>query len=637
MATAKESLIDLECRRKQLEDAVAHLRKSLQHWQTWEAEYEGLKEEILGLGNDPSMENLKAVGVDFGGVLLTELGIQEIKRLLENAGGERRSVGQVVGLLSRRIDYVQDNVKTLFKQLQAAEDRLGALEVVNHPEAQSKEGLPLTEITEELDEDGNVISSSISTPGESSKQVVEALRKAGVKDLPISRPPEGVTPSLPGEATVHNSNKPPDTTYEPKETRNSTEVTEKRQSNLPDSVSKSVDTSEPQRKKVVSFAKDAKVDVLESPTLSHLTTTTKPPPAKHGGILPLDNISRKADIVPDIQDADDAHEYTDGPPAESPEDAALRRQMLQYSMNEVGAIVAEMDLEESDSMTDYSEEPDEELGSETDEEEDQYGRTTRRVISDDYRRQMLELERKLNAQMLENVGPNPDFPALEDVGHRATIAETDSQQEIWSGTEQNKSKAKKGVRFAESLDISEVPPRTASSQLLTNNMSSAPTPIANLIIERAPSNTAKPRTTSSKQRQSEFKTAQETELPPPANQNNPANTYPPNTNTLAPPATTSSQRTTARQAPTGPPGLTIAPTLIERPSLLSSAPPPDEHDPALMQQSLATEYHRLRNRQIQRSGGFLAHEDEEPASTRLDDLSQPPAKRVSLFKRARLG
>ena len=52
---------------------------------------------------------------------------------------------------------VQDNVETLFKQLQAAEDRLEALEVMNHPKAQSEEGLPLTEITEELDEDGNVI------------------------------------------------------------------------------------------------------------------------------------------------------------------------------------------------------------------------------------------------------------------------------------------------------------------------------------------------------------------------------------------------------------------------------------------------------------------------------------------------
>ena len=58
MNTAMESLVDLERRRKQLEDAVAHLRKSLQHWQTWEAEYEGLKEEILGLGKDPPIQNL---------------------------------------------------------------------------------------------------------------------------------------------------------------------------------------------------------------------------------------------------------------------------------------------------------------------------------------------------------------------------------------------------------------------------------------------------------------------------------------------------------------------------------------------------------------------------------------------------
>ncbi|MCJ1431840.1 hypothetical protein MMC27_001195 [Xylographa pallens] len=634
MAAAKESLLDLECRRKQLEDAVAHLRKSLQHWQTWEAEYEELKEEILGLGKDPPMQNLKAVGVDFGGDLLTELDIQEIKRLLENAGGEQRSAGQVVGLLSRRIDYVQDNVKTLFKQLKAAEDRLEALEVVIHPEAQNEEGLPLTEITEELDEDGNVISSSISTPGESSKQVVEALRKAGVKDLPILGQPEAVTLSLPGDATIHSSKGPPGQTYPPKETRTSTEVTEKRKSNLPDSVSKLADTFEPQRKKVVSFAQDAKVDVLESPVRSNMTTTKKPSTTNHIG--PQDTITRKADIVPDIQDADNAHAYPNGPPAESPEDAALRRQMLQYSMNEVGAIVAEMDLEESDSMTDYSEEADEEPGSETDEEEDQYGRTTRRVISDDYRRQMLELERKLNAQMLENVGPNPAFPTFEDVGHRPTSAETNPQQELSSGKEPNKPRAKKGVRFAESLDISEAPPRTASSQPLTT-APSALTPIANLIVERAPSNTAKPRTTSSKQRQSKFKTAQESKTPSTANQNNPTNTSPPKTSTLALPPTTSSQRPLPRQAPTGPAGLTLAPTLIERPSAPPSAPPPDELDPALMQQSLATEYHRLRNRMIQRSGGFLAHEDEEPASVPLDDPSQPPAKRVSLFKRARLG
>ncbi|MCJ1377346.1 hypothetical protein MMC17_000441 [Xylographa soralifera] len=632
MATAKDGLIDLARPRKQLEDDVARLFKFLQHWQTWEAEYEGLKEEILGLGKDPPIQNLKDLGVDFGGVLLTE---PEIKRLLEDAGGQQRSAGQVLGLLSRRVDYVQDNVKTLIKQLTIAEDKLEAIDVSIHPEARSEEGLPLTEITEELDEDGNVISSSITTPGDSSKQVVEALRKAGVKDLPIPSPPKVDTPYSAGESTSLGLSRPPDTAYRPKKSKK----TEKRKSNLPDSSLSSGETFQLQRKKVVSFAQEAKVDVLKSQTRSHLNTTKKPSTSttSYNENLPHDTTPGKAEIVPDIQDADDAHEYIDSVPAEAAEDAALRRQMLQYSVNEVGAIVAEMDLEESDSMTDYSEDTDEEYGSEADEEEDQYGRTTRRVISDDYRRQMLELERKLNAKVLENVGPNPEIPALENVSCGTVSVEVNPQEETSSSMKPNKPKPKKGVRFAESLDISEVSPRTVSSRPPTD-MSSASTPIADLVVERAPSNTAKPSTKAPKKRQSKFKIAQQDRNPNPANQNNPTNNSSTDTTNLAPPPPESSQRPLSRQVPTGPPGLTHAATLIERPSAPSSAeaPPPDEFDPALMQQSLTTEYHRMRNRMIQRSGGFLANED-EPATTPLEDASQPPGKRVSLFKRARLG
>ena len=50
-SVVRNSLVDLEYYRLRLEENVAKLRKSVQHWQTWEAEYEGLKEEILGLGN----------------------------------------------------------------------------------------------------------------------------------------------------------------------------------------------------------------------------------------------------------------------------------------------------------------------------------------------------------------------------------------------------------------------------------------------------------------------------------------------------------------------------------------------------------------------------------------------------------
>ena len=47
----KENFIDLERHRLRLEENVAKLRESLQHWQTWEAEYEGMKEEIEGLSD----------------------------------------------------------------------------------------------------------------------------------------------------------------------------------------------------------------------------------------------------------------------------------------------------------------------------------------------------------------------------------------------------------------------------------------------------------------------------------------------------------------------------------------------------------------------------------------------------------
>jgi unconventional prefoldin RPB5 interactor 1 len=54
----KDSFIDLERHRVRLEENVAKLQKALQHWQTWDAEYEGLKEEILAYNGDPKAEDI---------------------------------------------------------------------------------------------------------------------------------------------------------------------------------------------------------------------------------------------------------------------------------------------------------------------------------------------------------------------------------------------------------------------------------------------------------------------------------------------------------------------------------------------------------------------------------------------------
>ena len=60
---------------------------------------------------------------------------------------------------------------------------------------------------------------------------------------------------------------------------------------------------------------------------------------------------------------------------------------------------------------------------------------------------------------------------------------------------------------------------------------------------------------------------------------------------------------------------------------------PDEFDPALMHQGIAVEYHRMRNRMIQRNGGFTNPENDEAEESLLDG----GPRRVSRFKAARLG
>lgn len=88
------SFFDLERQRLLLEQNVVKFREYLQNWQTWEAEYEGFKEEILALGDDHTGDDLvetckilprfpserltrdqSGTGALFGGTLLNEKGM----------------------------------------------------------------------------------------------------------------------------------------------------------------------------------------------------------------------------------------------------------------------------------------------------------------------------------------------------------------------------------------------------------------------------------------------------------------------------------------------------------------------------------------------------------------------------------
>ena len=52
---------------------------------------------------------------------------------------------------------VQQNIKTISSLLTAAEEKYAASQVLTQPEVRNEDGLPLTEIHEELDEEGNVV------------------------------------------------------------------------------------------------------------------------------------------------------------------------------------------------------------------------------------------------------------------------------------------------------------------------------------------------------------------------------------------------------------------------------------------------------------------------------------------------
>lgn len=299
-------------------------------------------------------------------------------------------------------------------------------------------------------------------------------------------------------------------------------------------------------RKSVSFTADTKKESL----LEHKSKTKIP-------------TVKAADLVDQMPEMEALRRQPIIPANESPEDAALRRQMIQYSMSEVNNIVAEMNLEDEASDASYSDAGSEEIpdDSSVDEDEDKFGRTKRRVLSDEYLTEMRVLEQKLDAKAIQNVGPNAPLEASASVSSHGMEERPPTQSTSNGAKKAPKPPATKGVRFADELDIQPSPPSPAS----------------------------------------------------------------------APPPTTNQNRPTPRKA-------IHANTVIERPySSASSTTPaePDEFDPALLQQEVRTEYHKMRNRMIQRQGGFTAPED-DGAEVPLTEAEGGP-KKMSRFKAARLG
>ena len=587
----KDSFLDLERHRQLLEDNIEKLRKSLRHWQTWEAEYEGLKEEILAATPTPNPQQLLSICRGYEGELVTRKEVEELLGVTTV-----RTASQVVNMLDRRIDYVEQNVRTIEKQIETAENRLAAATVISTPNVRNEEGLPLTEIIEELDEEGNIISSHTSTPGSAKPQLLEVLQKAGVKDLPIP----STSSTLPSSMEVVDDPNPA-------------------------LLSSTKDT-----KKGVKFTDDTK----SGPELEMSQTARR-----LEGVMKLAKLQEAAPSEPPAIPAD-----------ESPEDAALRREMLQYGMSEVGAVVAELNLEDGSDWTDDGYDQDE--ISSTD-DEDEYGRSTGHVVDEELRQRMIELEEKLGVRMMENIGKKAsDYEIVKEGIGRVTINDREENVVPKTGSEDKSrddstsqptsTSVKKSVRFSEDLDISSAP-KSPTSPAPTVNKPKLLAPVTDIVERTVPEQADGP---IPQKKTSRFKLARSS---PSGNLNGPLATSsnsqtmsnlplhpakpisPKPFSTLIPFSPAIDQDHTV---PTGPEGKTLAATVVER-----YIPPnttivePDELNPQLLHQEVATEYHKMRSRMIYKQGGFV--EEEEGEIVPFTEEEGGP-KKMSRFKAARL-
>ncbi|KAI9841334.1 MAG: hypothetical protein M1837_000767 [Sclerophora amabilis] len=624
--SVENSLIDLDRRRSRFEANIGELRKALQHWQCWEAEYEGLKEEVSALGSNASSREIAAVGSNFGATILDEKDVQR-------------------------------NVRTIENQLQSAEGKLASMHDDQELQEENERDFPMLEIREELDDNGNVISSSTSAAKDEAPRLLEALEQAGIKSS--------------GNETLETTEESKPTTLLDGSAATGDQVSSKERPK------ENLSTKLGQGK---STTASLRVGPKNGPKVAPATPggSLDPSPSEPSGAIPSQeeqtegektrNTSKPNGISDAIQDRI--------PPLvpnnESPEDATLRREMLDYGLSEVGAVVAELDLDDSASQFSYSDdevytdEEDQYTSSADDEVEDKFGRTTRRVVSEAYRKEMEALERSLNAKMVQNVGPNlipsttqeaKDTPRQPIVGQKidGEVPKLKAQQRP----------SKKSVHFADDLDLSSP---TGASESSAKHVESTETstipaepPLREAIIERSPnaSQQRAPSPPRPQQKVSLFKSMRAAGSLVPGS---PA-ILKPSTSDITHPAQAQAQTQRFPREASSPDQQSshvLASTIIDRPLNHDSttlAPTNNDTltnlDVNLHSQEIASEYYRRRNQRIQTErGGFLprdaeadtlahaeAHDGRVPLADdeiEYDDENDRPGKKPSLFRQARL-
>ncbi|KAL8674342.1 MAG: hypothetical protein Q9168_001271 [Polycauliona sp. 1 TL-2023] len=672
--------------RHHIDQAEEKLRQSIKYWQDWEAGYKDLREALQSLGEHVSKATVEETASRYIGDPLNE---KEIEILLADERNGTRTAQQIVGLLSRRIEYVQSNIRSLQNQSQVVN---GIPTVSDQSRHDDVEDFPLMEIQEELDEDNNVISGSVIPASSAAPQIVEALRKAGLTGLPTTQrddivqhetkptsedhhsagdskissptlnqatasPPQHVRNQQPSPSTSESDGKgdsrkagrrrksvtfadgtksEPPTSTGPRSAR---DVRAAKAANKARTIKAEVRGSIDALKKVHSagFISDEVFDRFRQEYVERLQTM----PSQEVKQPSLGNEApSRQEIGSERKSSSTVDEFDPIVPAgESPEDAALRREMIRYNMSEVGAVVAEMSLDDdgrSDPSDSVDSHEDEHQGS-SEEDEDGWGMSTRRAFSNDYVKQMQALQEKLNATSSEKNGSGTDIKTLLQAEDDLEIGAEGNPQKARPATA-NTEPARKAVRFAKALDIHEPPPSPKPTERREPRQV-APTQVHTDIIER-PTPVEAPRGTDAwrakKKRASRFSkslSAERQAAAPAMQMSNGNQIKTPSLPDFTPPAT-------PKVMPTGPPGRTHSPHVIERPysdgSDREPVSEPDEFDAALLRRELTMDHQVRRNRMIQRQGGFLASEADEEEEEAEGPLVDENGKKISRFKAARL-
>ncbi|KIW12314.1 hypothetical protein PV08_09591 [Exophiala spinifera] len=576
----ESALSRIEQQRTELEANIAKLRTSLRHWQTLEIDYESLKEEFFGLSEDSTVEKCLEAARDAKLELIDE---NEIHTLLKDNHGNPRQPSQLVGLLSKRIEYVDRNVQTVRKQLSDAEKRRNALLLAEEPDHRDDAGLPLAEITEELDESGQVVSGKVDMPGSSAPQLLDVLKKAGVTEL--------------------------------KETDG---------------------------------------------TITHAEATGPSQADRVGAEEGEQNESAVVAPAADTSQTVNVPINTD----DTEEEAQLRREMLEYSrgMDEVGAIVAELDLEDDGSDISYDDQDDTfELDSdmeyddddfEDNESEDDNGKSRNRLtVPRAYRKKMEELQEKLG---LKNVGPGSEIPGLDEqsrpsaaeAARKAALARHDqsTKSNLKSSVKQDDTLAKpkvskKKVAFSSELDIAPSEPSISTrsnpeTSRQESTSTSAGRPITDSVVERQPQAedaTGPDSAPIPPRKQSRFKSARQAQPPAPL---------------PAAPRAALSENAEAQSNKSDhhpPPSVIISRDLVERPSPKTThAPDPNDFSEESHRREIAMEYQKHRMKRIHAQDRAFVGDGEDDnygemiTSGKGRGQEGATGGRVSRFKAARL-